>query len=168
MSATYGSEAKMTQVLQKNGVESYVPMRTEVREHRGRKRIVTAPAVSNLLFAHTSFEVMNRIEPLYPHLQYKIYRCDGLNRRIVVPDKEMEAFIAFTSSQEAEIKFIRPEEINYTDCKKVKIIGGPFDGLECYLRTVRGSKYKQLISVIEGLVAVSVKRSEAELYRVIE
>lgn len=40
---------------------------------------------------------------------------------------------------------------------KIRIVGGPLDGYEGYLQTVRGSKVKRLLIELDNYLAVSVE-----------
>lgn len=54
MSVPYNRVLKVKKLLDEKQIECFVPMRYEVRTVRGRKVRLYVPAVSNLIFVHTT------------------------------------------------------------------------------------------------------------------
>ena len=55
-------------------------------------------------------------------------------------------------------QYYLPEEITpQMFGHKIRIVGGPLDGYEGYLQTVRGSKVKRLLVELDNYLAVSVE-----------
>ena len=78
---------------------------------------------------------------------------------MVVPDADMERFIRVVGHSE-EPRYYLPEEI--TDAmrsRRIRIVGGPLDGYEGLLLSVRGSKVKRLMVELPGFLTVAVEVS---------
>ena len=76
---------------------------------------------------------------------------------MIVRDADMERFI-YAVNQSESPQYYLPEEITPNMYgRKIRIIGGPFNGYEGCLLTMRGSKVKQLLVELKGLLAVGVE-----------
>jgi len=85
----------------------------------------------------------------------------------VISDKEMEQFIRVTESIE-KFRYYTPDEVSPSMYgRKICIVGGSLDGCVGRLKTKRGSKYKELIIEMQGILAVGVQVSP-EYIRFIE
>ena len=74
MSAPYRNELKVQKQLDGFGIRSFIPMKEDVVERRGRKSKVIVPAVSNLVFVHALPSTIKAIKPQIPRMQYKTIR----------------------------------------------------------------------------------------------
>ena len=74
---------------------------------------------------------------------------------IVVPTKEMENFIRVVTESESP-EYIPSESIpRDVRNRLIRVVGGPLDGVEGMLKTIRGSKYKSLYVELPGIMAIS-------------
>ena len=74
---------------------------------------------------------------------------------MVVPDTAMEDFIRVNRESDSP-EFISPESIpSDARHRKIRVLGGPLDGVEGMLKTVRGSKFKTLYVELPGIMAIS-------------
>lgn len=71
----------------------------------------------------------------------------------IIPTKEMEHFIAVSGSMNEQLIYLKPDECNLQKGDKVKIIDGPFKGVEGTFMRVRGDR--RVVVTIEGIVAVA-------------
>lgn len=154
MRVTYHWELEVQRLLDKRGVESYIPMKYEKSAKTGRKRLV--PVIHNLIFVHTT---ASRIQELkspacIPQLQYMMDQ--RLGRKITVPDKQMRLFIAVTGIYDESLRFFGPSEINFTKAQKVRITGGIFEGCEGVFVKVKGSRSKKVVVEIQGVISVAL------------
>ncbi len=169
MSAPYRNELKVQQALKERfGIEAYVPLRCEVVTRRGRKERRMSPAVSNLLFAHASRQALNEAKPYIPRMQFKTQVEEGRNRLIVIPDKQMQDFIRISASEDEKKLYLLPEEVDIKKGTRVRIIGGPFDGVEGVFIKVKGARNRRLVVSIEGLLSVASAEVTPDLIEVIE
>lgn len=153
MSAPYRNELKVQKQLDGFGIRSFIPMKEDVVERRGRKSKVIVPAVSNLVFVYAMPSTIKTIKPQIPRMQYKTMRSGEKNTIITIPEKEMNDFIAVTSAMAGHVTYYAPEEICLTKGTRVRIIGGGlFDGAEGVLVKMKGHRSRSFVVAIHDLV----------------
>ena len=152
MGAPYRNELKVQKQLDGFGIRSFIPMRHDVVERRGRKSRVLVPVVSNLIFVNATASLMKAVKPKIPRLQYKITRTGEKNVIITVPDKDMEDFIAVTSAMADDVTYYAPEELSLAKGTRVRIIGGPFDGAEGVLVKMKGPRSRRFVVSIPDII----------------
>lgn len=168
MSAPYRNELKVQAALKdKFSIESYVPLRCCVVERGGRKVRRMLPAVSNLLFAHSTQKRLNEVKPFIPRMQFKTRTVGDSNRLIVVPDKQMEDFIRLTGTADEKTSYLLPDEVNLKRGTRVRILGGPLDGVEGVFIKVKGVRNRRFLVSIPGLLSAATDISP-DLLEVLE
>lgn len=168
LSAPYRRELKAKQFLDERGIENFIPMRYSVVTRRsGEKLRKLMPAVRNLVFAKASREVMKDLKSEAAFLQYRTMRCDGRNVPITIPDREMENFISACKTHDENMVFLSPDEIDLRKGTRVRIIGGPLDGVEGIFVRVKGSRSKKVVVLVTGLAAVVPAEVSPDLIEVL-
>lgn len=151
MRVTYSRELKAMQLLQKANVECYVPM-LYVRDEFGKH---TVPAVHNLIFVHTTRDVLDtckrRMEAVCP-LRYMMDKSTKLP--MVVRNKEMEDFMWVTEHHDADIFYLDNPSVVCVKGTPIEVIGGPFKGLHGRLLRIR--RNRKVVLQLVGLVAVAI------------
>lgn len=148
--------------LEEEGIRYFQPAHWIVREKDGKKYRLLVPIVSNIFFVH---DVASRIEPLTQdgsRFQFYYNRCSGKQSdRLVVPDKQMEDFIrVYESTAEAPHIFSPDDEQFRQQLVKggrVRIIGGPLDGVEGTFVRLSGFRSRRIVVVLEGLMGISAE-----------
>ncbi len=150
-------ETGVKQKLEESGVRYYQAMRTVVKTLKGKKCISKEPVVPNLLF------VYGRKENIMPHtvagsnFQFIYNRCSGKQADcLIVPTKAMEDFIRVVESNDNSQIFM-PEEIQLNQGQRIRMIGGPLDGVEGLFVKRKGCRRKTLVVVLDGLLGVSAE-----------
>lgn len=157
MSAPYRRELKAKDFLEARGIECFVPMtKVAVERAGGVKKRETVPAIHNLIFVHTTQESIKELKRGNELLQYRTLPRDGKNVPVIVPEKEMQQFIAVTQARMDEICYLKPEEINLEKGTKVRLHGGSFDGIEGIFVKVKGKRNRRVVVMIEGIAAVAI------------
>lgn len=156
MSAPYRRELKAKEHLEGMGIECFVPMTKAIVERRGTKRRETVPAIHNLIFVHTTKNIIKQAKQGIEYLQYRTRPCNGKNTPITVPDREMEQFITITNARMEEITYLQPDEIDIKKGTKVRIHGGTFNGTEGIFVKIKGKRNRRVVVLIEGLAAVAI------------
>ncbi len=156
MSAPYRRELKAKEHLEGMGIECFVPMTKAIVERRGIKRRETVPAIHNLIFVHTTKNIIKQAKQGIEYLQYRTKPCNGKNTPIIVPDREMEQFITITNARMEEITYLQPNEIDLKKGTKVRIHGGTFNGTEGIFVKIKGKRNRRVVVLIEGLAAVAI------------
>ena len=141
------------------GFEVFTPLQ-EVLTVRGgiRKRILT-PYIQDLLFVHSNRTTLDPVVEKTPTLQYRYAKGQGYMEPMVVPDRQMDDFIRAVRSGSAH-KYMSPSEVTPAMLgRAIRVIGGPLDGMEGNLLSIRGSGKKRLYVQIPNLVAAAVEVS---------
>jgi transcription antitermination factor NusG len=168
MRATYKREFVAQEYLTGKGFEVFVPLKKVIKVVRGIKRKVTEPAIKGLIFVKGEREALKKAKFGVEYLQYITGRDGGRNVPIIVPERQMEQFIAVVQDAAVDKTFYAPDEVNISSGTKVRVHGGPFDGFEGVLVRVQGKRNKQFFINIDGLVAVNTVVKNVELLEVME
>lgn len=156
MSAPYRRELKARDYLTDIGIECFVPMTRTIVQKQGHKKSALIPAVHNLLFVHTTRNIINRIKKKIEYLQFRTFPSEGRNKPITVADRDMEQFMTVTRDRMEEIIYISPDEIDVKKGTKVRIHGGTFNGITGVLQKIKGKRNRRVVVLIEGVAAVAI------------
>lgn len=159
MRATYRREMIAKRALEERGIESFVPMRYELKLQGGRRKRKLVPAIHNLIFVYAEPKVLQTAKARLPYLQYMI-RKGG--EKITVPEEQMRRFIAVTDSLDVGLTYCNPEELKLELGQRVKVHGGPCDGQEGVLVKIPGSRSRRVVVAIEGVTAVALATMKPE------
>lgn len=168
MSVPYNRVLKVKDMLDSERIECFVPMRYEVRTVRGHKTRLYVPAVSNLLFVHTTDSRLKMFKQTTTFLQYLVRRVDGVSRKIVVPDAQMEQFIRVSRTDDDRLVYLKPEEINLSKGTRVRILGGVFDGVEGLFVRVKGKRNRRVVVLIDHVSAIAVSEVSPDLIEILD
>lgn len=153
-------------LLEEAGLEVFTPREWRVRTRRGKRVRECVAVLPDLLFVHASREELAPYLEKIPTLQYRYLR-GGYCRPMVVADAEMERFIRAAALSE-EPRYYLPDEITGAmRFRHIRVVGGPLDGYEGRLLSVRGSKVRRLMVELPGFLSVAVEVSP-EMVEVLE
>lgn len=142
--------------LSELGMEVFTPMATCIFNRRGKRIRAEVPVMHDLLFVNETRKNLDPIVAKTPTLQYRFKKGGKQGEPIIVPNEDMERFIAAIKSTDNP-KFYSADEITSLMCgRTIRMVGGILNGYEGKLQTVRGSKTKRLIVTLSSLMAVSV------------
>ena len=79
----------------------------------------------------------------------------------------MQQFISVSRLHNERLIYLTPEEINLAKGTRVRVLGGPFDGVEGAFVKVRGCRSKRVVILIQGILAVAVAEVKPDLIEVI-
>lgn len=140
------------------GFEVFTPMMSKVVVVRGRKVSREVPFMMDLLFVHSSREMLDAVVEKTETLQYR-FVYGGFREPMVVPTADMERFMYAVRSVRTP-RYYRPEDITPSMYgRRVRIVGGPLDGYEGSLLSVRGSKFRRLLVELPGFVMMGAEVS---------
>lgn len=160
------SNAKLPayKLLDEKGIENFTPMTQKIFERHGKRERRIVPFIHDLIFVHDSRKVLDPIVEKVETLQYRFLKG---RKPMTVRDKEMDAFKAVVMSSPT-VCYYRSDEITAAmRRRKIRIIGGSFNGCEGYLLSVRGSKHRRLLVELPMVIAAAVE-VEPEYIQVIE
>lgn len=157
MSATFGRELKARDFLEKNKVHCFVPMKYQIITDRKQGKVrKLVPAINNLIFVHTSKERIQELKGSLDYLQYLTMPVGGRNVPIIVPEYQMNPFIAVCETHDEKLVYLLPEEINLDKGTPVRIVGSAFDGVEGTFVKVNKRRKKQVVVLVQGVAAVMI------------
>ncbi len=90
------------------------------------------------------------------YFQYRYRRGGRQAEPLIIPDSQMEQFINAVKGSERPIYFT-PQELNIDKGTRIRIHGGPFDGIEGIFMKVKGAKAKRLVIELPNTLAVAVE-----------
>lgn len=154
---TYQRELLAKNALERLGVEAFVPERLVCRrDTNGRFSSHREAAIHNYLFARTSKNVIDNLKTYHlPMLRYVMHVTNGVKCPMTVPDAQMRHFMAVAGSLEARVVYLSPLEPELAKGDRVRITGGPFEGVEGVFVRVRHAKQRRVVVMIEGIAAVA-------------
>ena len=149
------SKQYMYEHLAAQGIETYTPIVKKSKIVKGHAVIVEMPYIRDLFFIHATLSQVKAIMTPYCHFQFRYRTGVSPATPIVVPKKEMDDFISVNQNSDSP-GFISPDSIPAdVRNRKIRVVGGPLDGVQGMLKTVRGSKFKTLYVELPGIMAVS-------------
>ena len=144
MRATYRRGMQIKALLDKEGINNFIPMRYEVRIRNGRKRRELVPVISDLIFVHSVQSELQKVKFKLPYFQYMIDLRNG--QKI----------------------FFSPDEVNLRKGTKVRITGGDFEGYEGVFVKVKGARDRRVVISLQGVIAMAMATLSPDLIEVIE
>ena len=129
MRATYRRGMQIKALLDKEGINNFIPMRYEVRIRNGRKRRELVPVISDLIFVHAVQSELQKVKFKLPYFQYMIDIRNG--QKIIVPDDQMRQFIAVAGTYDEHLIFFSPDEVNLHRWWLRGLRGGVCKGKRC-------------------------------------
>lgn len=143
--------------LAEQRIEVFTPMRWRLKVRNGKQVRVHEPFIRDLLFVHDTRSVIDPIVARTPTLQYRFRKGGAYREPMVVAEDDMNRFIHAVSVAENP-KYYLPEEILPSMCgRRVSIVGGPLNGYEGRLLSVRGSGVKRLLVELPDVFTVGVE-----------
>ena len=166
MRATYCRGMQIKSLLDKQGINNFIPMRYEIREKNGRKKRELVPVIRDLIFVRAVQSELQRVKDRNPYLQYMIDIRNG--QKIIVPDEQMRQFIAVVGTYDEHLVFFNPDEVNLRKGTKVRIIGGDFEGYEGVFIKVKGARDRRVVISLQGIIAMAMATISPDLIEVIK
>ena len=170
---SYGRVLKAKEFVEAKGLECYVTMRYKEVRKQGKKRIITDPLLSSILFVHATY---SQIEALcrnnnasvgrtllsfyYDHTSYREDAPDK-NPPLTISDSAMDNFIRLTSIKNPHIIPVTSENIMYKLGDEVVVTEGEFIGIHGRVARIAGQQ-RVVVELFEGcLVATAYVPKEA-------
>lgn len=168
MKATYGKAKEAKRELDNMMIENFITIRYEKAKVNGRNQMVPKVAIPNLIFVRTDRnrleEAKSRIDYLHNILTKSNDRADVLVP-IIVPDLEMQRFMAVIADAQEKVKFV-DVDLNrqiISAGTRVRVIDGKYEGYEGVLCRPKGSRSRKVLIDICGLAPVEMPIIDIEL-----
>ena len=91
----------------------------------------------------------------------------GSGQKIIVPDSQMQRFIAVSGTYDDHLLYFQPDELNLSKGTKVRITGGEFEGQEGVFLKVKGARDRRVVIEIQGVIAVAMATIHPDLIEII-
>lgn len=166
MRATYRRESDAMRLLEKEKLGCFIPMQYKISVKKGKKIRVLVPVIHNLVFVHARPSEVKRVKSQVTYLQYITDTRSG--EKIIVPDSQMQRFIAVAGTYNDHLMYFQPDELNLSKGTKVRVIGGEFEGQEGVYLKVKGARDRRVIIEIQGVIAVVMATIHPDLIEVIK
>ena len=166
MRATYRRELEAMHLLEKANLGRFIPMQYKISIRRGRKVRALVPVIRNLVFVHARPSEVQRFKSQITYLQYITDTRSG--QKIIIPDHDMQRFIAVAGTYNDHLLYFQPEELNLSKGTKVRITGGDFEGQEGVFLKVKGARDRRVVIAIQGIIAVAMATIHPDLIEVIK
>lgn len=169
MSAPFSKEVEAQVLLQRYNIESFVPLSYKiVTKKDGNKVRKLVPAIHNLIFVKTTRLIIQEVKQRISILQFLTKPENGRNVPIIIPERQMQQFITVCKSQNEDLTYLSPTEINLTKGTRIKIIGGPFDGVEGTFIKIKGYKKRRIVVSLLGIAAVATAEINPDYIQIIK
>ena len=159
----------MKECLDNIGVENFLPLRYAIIDTaEGRKRKLV-PAVSNLIFVHSTREKITQLKMFkreFEPLRYMMRSSASGYEVLVVPDVQMENFMRVASVTDDSVIYLETSDSLNRVGTRVMITDGPFAGVEGVVRRIR--KNKHVVVSIEGVASVAIAYVPGRCLMVVE
>lgn len=145
--ASYGREDKASDFLVEDGTYTYIAKKYVERYIRGKRRRFLQTLIPNLLFVYTTEEKAEQYVNHTPDLCYLTYYYNHFdldeekkNPPLTVSGREMERFIRATANRNKHLLFVEASQCHFKSGEQVRIINGPFAGVEGMVARVAGQQ----------------------------
>ena len=149
----YCKEEHLGKFLEERGINYFIPMRyTEQETLDGKKHRRLTPAVNNLLFVDKTFtekELLEKIEGC--PIPFIIIRDRSTRQSYEIPDREMLELRAICDPNYKGTLYVDTTTAEARPGQAVRVIRGPFAGLEGKL-----TQYKKSYYVVVTLATIGV------------
>ena len=164
--ATYRREPDAMRLFAKEHIDCFIPMQYKISIKNGKKVRVLVPVIYNLIFVHACPSEVKRVKSMVSYLQYITDTRSG--QKIIIPDPEMQRFIAVAGTYHEQLLYFRPDELNLSKGTKVRVTGCDFEGQEGIFLKVKGARDRRLVIKIQGVIAVAMASIHPDLIEVIK
>jgi len=144
------TEDKIKDYLEAINIEHFIPFKTITVEYKGKKRKEEKPLIPRIIFVRTTYSKAFSL----PHESgYRIsyIRNLGAKEIQIIPDKQMED-CRFIFNLSDKLFNICGANVQLGD--KVRVIRGPFTGIEGELVCIKG--HKRVIVRLEGIFSLAI------------
>ncbi len=159
MRVTYSREIKVKAELDRLEIENFVPMTYKlVCADNGNPHRELVPAINNLIFVRSTqgriSELKTSNEVLEPLRYMMDHTAEKAHEIMTVPDRQMENFMCVASMTDDSVMFLDENTIVGKEGKRVKIMGGMFEGVEGVIRRVK--RCKRVVVALDGIASVAI------------
>ncbi|GHV55641.1 transcriptional regulator [Bacteroidia bacterium] len=145
----YQTEKYIKKWLEERGIEHFIPFRTVIVEYNGKKKKQERPLIPCIVFVNTTYQSALSL-PVESGFSMTYIRNNDTRKIQVVPDKQMQDCMFLLNMIDTPV--LRISNVNLKRGDRVRVIRGPFMGVEGELVRVKG--HKRVIVRLEGLFSL--------------
>ena len=153
-------ELKVRDDARRYGLQSFVPLKYEVKNVRGREQRQLVPALSRYIFIKGT---LDEVQDYIANAHYVVYiqrsTFSSHKEFLTVPTKAMDDFIAITEHHEEHVTYFSPQEIRLNVGDQIRVKGGIYDGREGVIMRVKGKRNRHLVVQIPGILIAAIEMS---------
>ena len=145
--ASYGREDKASDYLVEDGTYTYIAKKMVEKYVEGKRKRYLQTLIPNLLFAYTTDKKAKEYVSYTPAIAYLSYYYNHfeldeneMNPPLTVPDEEMKRFVLATCNKNKHLLFVQPSQCHFKGGERVRVIDGPFTGVEGRVARVAGQQ----------------------------
>ena len=157
---SYGRVDKASDFLVDDGTYTYIAKKIVEKFVGGKRKRYLQTLIPNLLFAYTTEAKAEEYVNNTPAISYLSYYYnhfkqddDQKNPPLTVSDKEMGRFVLATSNRNKHLLFVQPSQCHFKGGEEVRVIDGPFAGVEGSVARVAGQQ--RVIVSLSGIGLIS-------------
>lgn len=152
-------EKKSAWLLERDGVEVYLPLVSRIKQWSDRKKKVEEPLFKSYFFVHT--DLKNYFEILNTPGVVKFICFEG--RPVIVPDNQIVAIKEYVGQVEHDGEVDLPENLQKGQLVGIKY--GSMKGLKGHLAEILGKHYVVVdIEIVGGSLPIKIQRSMLEAF----
>lgn len=133
-------------------IENFLPMKYRMVTRGERKVKELVPAIHNLIFVNIEAADLKEYKATTT-LPIRYIMNRETREPIVIPQKQMDNFIAVAGNETEQLVYLEPNIANFKKGDKVRITGGVFEGTEGYFMRIKGDR--RVVVCINGIAAVA-------------
>ena len=153
-------ELKVRDDARRYGLDSFVPLKYEVKKIQGRERRTLVPALSRYIFVKGTLEA---VQDYVANAHYVVYiqrsTFSAHKDYLTIPVKAMDDFIAVTENNEQHVTYFNPGEIRLNVGDQIRVKGGLYDGREGVIMRIKGKRNRHLVVQIPGILIAAIEMS---------
>lgn len=134
-------------------MSSFAPTYSDVAKRGQYLRRTVKPLVCNYVFLRGNKEQIYSFSRQYPQYSPIYNSAEDRTFPVIIPDGEMDNFIRLANAYQNNLPCYAPGEIDLIKGDRVKIIGGPFEGIIGILKSQRGTDGGRVIVNVANLLA---------------
>lgn len=164
------SDAEEFNLRSGSRIACFAPTFVDMRLRNDRRERVRKPLVYNYVFMRGTLPELRRFHaarPVYNLLPVGSRR-NGPTDYCYVPDEEMQQFMQLAQVYENTVPCFAPSEIDLQQGDRVRIIGGPFSGIEGVLLSRQGRDGGRVIVRLADMLAVETLDIAPEYLQIVE
>ena len=157
---SYGREDKASDYLVEDDTYTYIAKKIVEKYVGGKRKRYLQTLIPNLLFAYTTAEKAEEYVNDTPAIAYLSYYYNHFkvddhqkNPPLTISDEEMNRFILATCNMNKHLLFVQPSQCHFRGGEQVRVIEGPFTGVEGKVARVAGQQ--RVVISLSGIGLIS-------------